>query len=72
VDGPLKSPSPKEELHFGGRRERWHIGRLARVTTDGQALAGRVDGSSEETAALFDSGYRKESELGEDPRADAP
>jgi hypothetical protein len=53
-------------------REREHIERLTRITTDGRQLAGLVAGSSEETAALFASGYRPQSELGQDLRADEP
>jgi hypothetical protein len=48
------------------------LAELARTTASARELADRVAGSSEETAAFFDSGYRKESELGTNPRDDAP
>jgi hypothetical protein len=44
----------------------------ARTTASGHELANREASSSEETATLFDSGYRPQSELGTDPREDAP
>jgi hypothetical protein len=64
----IENPSPIPDQS----RERCHIERLARATPGGRQLAGRVAGSSEETAALFDSGYRPQTEWGEDPRADRP
>jgi hypothetical protein len=48
------------------------LAKWARSAESVRDLANRVAGSSEETAALFDSGYRPQSELGEDPREDAP
>jgi hypothetical protein len=39
-----------------------------RTAASARELANRVASSSEETAALFDSGYRPQSELGIDPR----
>jgi hypothetical protein len=54
----------------GLSRERERIERLARKTASGRELGDRVAGSSEETAAIFDSGYRPQSEWGEDPRAE--
>jgi hypothetical protein len=51
--------------------EQRKLSEWARTTSSVRELANRVAGSSEETAALFDSGYRPQSELGTDPRADA-
>jgi hypothetical protein len=53
-------------------RDDLHVRELARKTHSPRELANRIAGSSEETAALFDSGYRQQSELGIDPRQDAP
>jgi hypothetical protein len=50
--------------------ERQRVQRLAHRTRSARELADRVAGSSEETAALFDSGYRDVSELGVDPHQD--
>jgi hypothetical protein len=43
---------------------------LARFMRSARELANKVAESSEETAALFDSGYRTDSELGLDSRLD--
>jgi hypothetical protein len=51
-----------------GRR----LAELARTIASAKELADKVAGSSEETAALFDSRYRAQSELGVNPRHDAP
>jgi hypothetical protein len=48
------------------------LAKWARTAESARDLANRVAGSSEETAALFDTGYRQQSELGENPREDAP
>jgi hypothetical protein len=63
IDGipPAAEAAPEER-----KLKEW-----ARTTASIRELARRVAGSSEETAALFDSGYRPQSELGTDPRADA-
>jgi hypothetical protein len=45
--------------------ERRRIAEQARRARSVRELADRVAGSSEETAALFDSGYRTVSELGQ-------
>jgi hypothetical protein len=50
--------------------EKRRVEELARTTHSARELANRVAGSSEETAALFESGYRVESELGHDSRED--
>jgi hypothetical protein len=53
-------------------RDDRHVEELARRIRSARELGDKVAGTSEETAALFDSGYRQQSELGADPRKDAP
>jgi hypothetical protein len=50
--------------------ERRRVAELARRARSVRELGNKVAGSSEETAALFDSGYRVVSELGHDSRED--
>ncbi len=64
----LENPAPTPEPN----RERWHIERLARLCKGQRQLADRVAGTSEETASLFDSGYRPQSERGENPHNELP
>jgi hypothetical protein len=53
-------------------RDDHRVQELARTTRSARELANKIAGSSEETAALFNSPYRQQSELGIDPREDAP
>jgi hypothetical protein len=50
--------------------EKRRLEELARTTHSARELANKVAGSSEETAAVFDSGYRSSSELGQGSRED--
>jgi hypothetical protein len=61
----IVSPPAAEAPQETRKLKQW--GRTAESVRD---LANRMASSSEETAALFDSGYRPQSELGEDPRED--
>ncbi len=63
---PVSPPAPEDT------QEKRKLAQWARTAASTRDLANRVAGSSEETAALFDSGYRQQSELGADPREDAP
>jgi hypothetical protein len=53
-------------------RDDRRVEELARQSRSARELADKIASSSEETAALFDSGYRQQSELGVDPREHAP
>jgi catalase (peroxidase I) len=61
----IVSPPPAEAPQETRKLAQW-----ARTAESIRDLANRMAGSSEETAALFDSGHRPQSELGEDPRED--
>ena len=53
-----------DDPHYRPREEQ-HLIEIARTTPSAREIAAKTTGTSEETAALFDSDYRPHSEHGE-------